>query len=307
VIPARIGVCGEEGGWSSGRLTDAFRGLGCDVTFFEPRDCSILLSGRELPVVLHRGQPLPELAAVAVKKIGDVTHRATRTRLEVLFALEARGTLVRSRPKYVSKALNRVKMTRILAEYGVKTPATLITDSVEEGLAFLQRTGAAIFKPAFTSKGRGMHKLEASRPDEAREVLAAWASKGDEPIYLQEFVQALDGADLGVAILDGKVLGAYRRVAPSGTWLTTIAHGGSYAPAELSPELESLALRAARPFKLTFTGVDIVPTTRGPLVYEVSAFGGFRGLWETARIDAAALFARHVLEELARRPQAAAR
>ncbi|MFN7976286.1 MAG: ATP-grasp family protein [Acidobacteriota bacterium] len=292
-----IGVCGEEGGWSSARLVEAFSARGCAVSFFEPRACSLLLPGGELPVVRHREEPLPDFDAVVVKKIGDVTHRATRGHLEILFALEARGAKVRSRPKAIAAAIDRVRMTRILAEHRIPMPRTIVTGSLPEALAFLSDVGTAVFKPAFTSKGRGMHRLTSGDPA-ARAILEE-AARGDEPIYLQRFVERPEeGYDLGVAILDRQVIGAYKRVAPGGSWLTTIAQGGSYGAAKPPQEILDLALAAARPFHLTFTGVDIVETKEGPLVYEVSAFGGFRGLWETGRIDAAGLYADHVLWEL---------
>lgn len=291
-------MCGEEGGWSSARLRDAFAARGCDVFFFEPGDCSLRMDGGAPPRVLHRGIPFPRIDLVAVKKIGDVTERATRGRLEILFALEGAGVPVRSRPASIARAIDRVRMTRTLAEHGIPAPRTLVTDDVDLALDFLDDCGACIHKPPYTSKGRGMKKLLASDREGARALLSAWKARADDPIYLQAFVEREGDGDLGIALLEGEVLGAYRRVAPEGSWLTTIAEGGHYAPAAATPDLTDLARRAAAPFDLTFTGVDIVETRDGPLVYEVSAFGGFRGLWETARLDAAAILADRLLSDL---------
>jgi ribosomal protein S6--L-glutamate ligase len=51
-------------------------------------------------------------------------------------------------------------------------------------------------------------------------------------------------------------------------------------------------------FGLDFTSVDIAETDQGPVVFEVSAFGGFRGLLEGCNIDAAAAYAGHMVKEL---------
>jgi len=67
-------------------------------------------------------------------------------------------------------------------------------------------------------------------------------------------------------------------------------------------EIERLALRAADVFGLTFTGVDLVEGPDGYLTYEVSAFGGFGGLWHTQGIDAARLYAEHVVGVVTGRP-----
>jgi ribosomal protein S6--L-glutamate ligase len=67
---------------------------------------------------------------------------------------------------------------------------------------------------------------------------------------------------------------------------------------EASPELVDLGRRAQAPFGLDFTTVDVALTDDGPIVFEVSAFGGFRGAKEGIGIDAAALYTDHVLGKL---------
>jgi tetrahydromethanopterin:alpha-L-glutamate ligase len=84
-------------------------------------------------------------------------------------------------------------------------------------------------------------------------------------------------------------------------WMTTILSGGRYEKADPPPEAIELALRAAARFGLLFTGVDLVETDAGFLAFEVSAFGGFRGLQEACGIDAAPLVADAVLRRLPRR------
>lgn len=292
-----VGVCGDVGGWSTRRLVDAVAALGFQATPFELVTCDLHLAGDGArPEVRWAGQPVRPFEAVLVKKVGDVRSRAMLARLQTLFALEARGIPVHSPPAAIATAVDRIAMTRVLAEAGIPIPRTLITRSAEAATDFVRATTSAILKPIFTSKARGMERLSATDRDGAQSAIARALAGSDEPLYLQEQVEAVGGADFGIAILGGRMIGGYRRVAPEGAWITTIAQGGRYAPLELTSEIEELALRAAAPFGLTFTGVDIVPTRAGPRVYEVSAFGGFRGLWETARVDAAALFAHHVLD-----------
>jgi ribosomal protein S6--L-glutamate ligase len=44
--------------------------------------------------------------------------------------------------------------------------------------------------------------------------------------------------------------------------------------------------------------VDVVETPDGAAIYEVSAFGGFRGLLDACGIDAAEVYAEYVLEKI---------
>jgi ribosomal protein S6--L-glutamate ligase len=71
----------------------------------------------------------------------------------------------------------------------------------------------------------------------------------------------------------------------------------------MTPKIAGLAEEAARLFGLDFTCVDLVEGPGGYLVYEVSAFGGFAGLWQTQRIDAAGLYAEHIVRTLTARPR----
>ena len=49
---------------------------------------------------------------------------------------------------------------------------------------------------------------------------------------------------------------------------------------------------------MTFTTVDVAETAAGPIVFEVSAFGGFRGLQEGLGINVAERYTDHVLSLL---------
>jgi len=99
-----------------------------------------------------------------------------------------------------------------------------------------------------------------------------------------------------VAVLDGRCVGAYWRVAGEHQWMTTILSGGRYEKAEIEPDIATMAVAAARHFGLIFTGVDLIEDTDGGFnVLEVSAFGGFRGLLNGCGVDAAPMLAEVVL------------
>ena len=51
---------------------------------------------------------------------------------------------------------------------------------------------------------------------------------------------------------------------------------------------------------MDFTTVDVAETADGPIVFEVSAFGGFRGALEGAGIDAAAAYADYAIARVGR-------
>ncbi|MDT8282433.1 MAG: ATP-grasp family protein, partial [Gammaproteobacteria bacterium] len=90
----------------------------------------------------------------------------------------------------------------------------------------------------------------------------------------------------------------YARQGNGDSWNTTINSGGHYVACQPSAEILQLAEKAQAPFALDFTCVDVVETAMGPMVFEVSAFGGYRGLLDSHGIDAAKLYTDYVVDNL---------
>jgi ribosomal protein S6--L-glutamate ligase len=287
----KVAVIGQPGAWSTERLAEALRRCGATADVVDLGACSLRLPD---PRLFHHGRPLENLAGAVVKKVGDTADGwPVRERIALLRHLEASGVPVLSEPARLETAIDRLGMTVELVRAGLPIPETVVTESVDEGEAGVERFGTAVIKPLFTSKGRGMRKLGVH---DAREAFAAHHAAGYGPYYLQRFVKH-PGRDLGVAVLEGRVLGAYWRRASADQWMTTIRSGGRYENASPPDEALALARRAAAQFGLLFTGIDLMETPDGGFtVLEVSAFGGFRGLLEACGVDAAPLLARAALQ-----------
>jgi ribosomal protein S6--L-glutamate ligase len=102
--------------------------------------------------------------------------------------------------------------------------------------------------------------------------------------------------------MGGRYLTTYARVKGAGAWNTTTRSGGHYEAFDPPEELIALAHKAQAPFGLDFTCVDVAETPLGPIVFEVSAFGGFRGIETASGIDAARRYVQFVLERIRHEP-----
>jgi tetrahydromethanopterin:alpha-L-glutamate ligase len=293
----RIAVAGVPGAWSTERLRDALAACGAEAIVVDVAACTVDLAGG---AVLFDGDDAGALDGVVVKKLGKTTDPLTPSRIQVLYQFEHRGVRVFSRPRAIADSIDRYRMTQRLGQSGIPIPRTAVAESVEAAGAVIRGYGRAVLKPLFTSKGKGMLLLDRGRP--YRLALRRWQAAWRTPFYIQEFVPHA-GRDIGAVVLNGRVLGAYYRVAARGRWLTTTAAGGAYEPCEVTPEIAALAVRAADVFGLEFTCVDLVETPGGYLVYEVSAFGGFTGLWRSQKIDAAKAYAEYVVHTLLERAE----
>jgi tetrahydromethanopterin:alpha-L-glutamate ligase len=287
-----IGVVGIPGGWSSEQLADAvaaqtgFRLL-IDITRIE----ACLLTGE----VRYDGIDLTSLDGIIVKKINSVYSPTDLERLEILRYLQERGVSIFSNPEKILRLISRLACTVTLRNTGIPMPETVITEDVVLAKEAVQRMGHAVLKPLFSTKARGMIVVD-SGDAYLQKNIDAFKQK-NSVMYIQKMVD-IPGRDLGVVFLGGRYLATYARQGNKDSWNTTINSGGHYVAHEPSSEILEMAEKAQAPFSLDFTCVDVVETSEGPMVFEVSAFGGYRGLQDAHGIDAAKMYTSYVIEQL---------
>lgn len=289
----RIAVVGIPGGWSSERLAGVVEertGFRLLVDMAQVR--LDLASGR----AFCREHDLTAMDAIIVKKIAPVYSPSALDRMEVLRFIEERGVPVFSKAKSILGLIDRLSCTVSLRAGGIPMPATVITEDVEEAMGAVEDFGRAVFKPLYSSKARGMTVIEPG--PEMQEQIEAFKNDGNPVMYIQKMVSHA-GLDMGVTFLGGDYVTTYARKGSGSSWDTTTRSGGKYVPVEPSREVVDLAHKAQALFDMAFTCVDVVETPEGPQIYEVSAFGGFRGLLEANNLDAAAMYADWVLGRIA--------
>jgi ribosomal protein S6--L-glutamate ligase len=247
---------------------------------------------------MFQGEDLCRLDALIVKKISASYSPNTLDRLELLRVAEQCGVRVFSRAENMLRLVDRLSCTVTLRNAGISMPATRVTEDIPAAVSAVQAFGSAVFKPLYSTKARGMCVIDAGE-DAVRIEHAVRAFHADNPMmYIQQKIE-LPGRDLGMAFLGGEYLGSYARVSGDDAWNTTIHSGGRYAAHNPDAAVIDIARRAEALFGMDFTTVDVAETRDGPIVFEVSAFGGFRGAREGIGIDAAQLYTRYVLQQLA--------
>jgi len=287
----RVAVIGVPGKWSTEVLADALEAKTGFRLVIDMADVSADLSAGAL---WGSGVNLCELDGIAVKKIARVYSSDALDRIELLRLAEAGGARVFSPVETSVRMLNRLACTMTLKMAGIPMPKTVVTEDVRSAVRAVRDFGAGVLKPMYSTKARGMRVIEADRPDEFVKAEVE-TFKNDNPVmYIQEKLP-LGGRDYAMVFLGGEYLGSYARVARSGAWNTTIDSGGRYERHEPDARTIALASKAERLFKMDFTTVDLADTPNGPVVFEVSAFGGFKGAREGIGIDAADRYADYMV------------
>jgi len=291
----RIGVVGIPKGWSTLQLVEALSRRGVEPVLIDMARVRLDLATRR---VFHAEVELTALSAIIVKKIAPTYSPDALDRMDILRFVSAMGVPVFSDPDSMHRLIDRLSCTTALRLGDIPMPPTTVTEDVDEALAAVGAYGRAVFKPLYSSKARGMTVIEAGSA--AREEIEDFQAAGNRVMYLQRMVSHSGGhLDLGVSFLGGKYLATYARQGDGKSWDTTTRTGGKYVPYEPGKDIVALADKAQRLFPgMAFTCVDVVETPDGAAIYEVSAFGGFRGLLDACGIDAAGLYADYVLERI---------
>jgi ribosomal protein S6--L-glutamate ligase len=287
-------VVGIPGKWSTEALADAVEAA---TGFRLVIDMAEVTADLEHGRLLYRERDLCALDALIVKKISAVYSPSTLDRLEMLRMLEARGVRVFSKVGSILRLIDRLSCTMTLHNAGIPMPPTRVTESQAAAAAALHRYGSAVFKPLYSTKARGMAVIEAHDPPDEMDRQIERFQAANPVMYIQQRLD-LPGQDLGMVFLGGEYLGSYARVGDSQAWNTTIHSGGRYQGFQADDALIELAHRAQSLFDLDFTTVDVAETERGPVVFEVSAFGGFRGALEGMGLNVPERYVDYVLQEL---------
>jgi len=290
----KIGVVGIPGKWSTEVLADAVEArTGYRLVIDMGSVYLDLARGR----LMAGDTDLCRFDGLIVKKISAEYSPATLDRLEMLRVAEAAGVRVFSRAVNILRLIDRLSCTVTFRNAGIPMPETRVTEDEGAAVAAVAEFGSAVFKPLYSTKARGMCVIDYADGEAAvRERITAF--RAENPVmYIQRKV-ALPGRDMGMVFLAGEYLGTYARVPQSDAWNTTIESGGRYAAHEPPAEQIELARKAQALFEMDFTTVDVAETDDGLIVFEVSAFGGFRGAKEGMGVDVAALYADYAIQQL---------
>ena len=290
----KIGVIGIPGKWSTETLADSVEKKTGFRLVMDMQEVSLDLESGQL---LYRGQDLCKLDALMVKKISASYSPNTLDRLELLRVAEQAGVRVFSPAVNILRLIDRLSCTVTMHSAGIPMPPTRITEDLAAARAAVRDFGSAVFKPLYSTKARGMCVIDDDMDEDAINAGIRAFQKDNQMMYIQKKLD-LPGRDLGMIFLAGEYLGTYARVSRGESWNTTIHGGGRYEAHEPDQSVIDLAARAQAPFNMDFTTVDVAETADGPIVFEVSAFGGFRGAQEGIGLNVADLYVDHVIREV---------
>lgn len=292
-----IAIMTDETGWHTNRLKKAFRARGVEARCVDLADCRIDTTWKPHGIAIPGfGHTLPD--AVFVRGIAGGTFEQVTLRLGILHALRESGVPVYNDARAIERSVDKSMTSFLLNRHGVPTPATWAGESRAFAQRVLMRERAAsrkvVMKPLFGSQGKGLQLLG----DDACEALPSLTAF-NEVAYLQRYVDGgKPGFDWRVLVIGTQAVAAMKRVGGDG-WVHNFARGAHCEPAELTPSLADIAVRASVALGLDYAGVDLIACAEDgdrPLVLEVNGVAAWRGLQSVTSFDIASLLVDDLLD-----------
>jgi [lysine-biosynthesis-protein LysW]--L-2-aminoadipate ligase len=174
-----------------------------------------------------------------------------------------------------------------LEQNKIPTPKTQFAFSAESGLETIRKTGfPLVLKPIIGSWGRGIYPL---RDFETAGMIIEMREEDDSPLsriyYIQEMVDR-PPRDIRCIVIGDRAITAIYRYSSQSEWRTNVARGGMVELAQITNEMEELALKAAKAVGGGILGVDMMEDkNKGLVVHEVNNTVEFRGAASVSKVD----------------------
>ena len=284
----RIGILSSQLGWHARALHEALLERHVTPLFFPITRLAAWIGGRA-HLEVHQ-ERLEDCQAILVRTIPIGSLEQIIFRMDALHRLEDLGIRVLNPPSSIERTVDKYYTSYLLADAGIPTPRTFITEDFEQAMLPFPEMGDVIVKPLFGSEGKEM--LRVTDEDTAYRLFRHF-ELCRYIFYLQQYIPHAD-QDIRAFVIGGRVVAAMRRRGEG--WKTNYSKGARVEPLQLSDELQELSVRAARLVGTEYAGVDLLPAEDGCLhVLEVNSIPGWRGLRKTTSADIAGLIVEHVL------------
>jgi len=174
-----------------------------------------------------------------------------------------------------------------LAEVRMPVLHTVFVNSAEGFQAAVVQLGGypVVVKQVSSRQGEGV--ILVKEPDHEQEAIRTYLNKR-KGLLVQGFIPPEGRQDIRVLVVGGNLVGAMELHPRKGDFRANYHLSKESRPREITPELRSIALKAANTVGLEIAGVDVMVDQQGRVsVVEVNYSPGFKGLEAATGLDIA--------------------
>ena len=270
--------------YSNRRLIEAGEERGHDMEFINIKDCYIKLDSKKPEMHYRGGRTLNDFDAV----IPRIRPSATFYGCALTRHFESIGAYVLNSASAITQSRDKLHSLQLLIKSGLPIPTTGFANSPLDTEDLIKMVGGAplIVKLLEGTQGKGVVLAETKKAAES--LINAFKSLKTD-ILVQEFIKESNGEDIRCFVINGKVVESIKRTALPGEFRANIHMGGTAQTVKITPEERNIALLATKTLGLQVAGVDIIRSSKGPLLLEVNSSPGLEGIEGVSSKDIAGL------------------
>ena len=274
--------------YSTQRLVEAARQRKHTCEVIDPLKCDIIIEKKN-PAILYKGRLLENVDAIIPRIGASVTFYGTAVvrqfEMMKVFSVVESQALVRSRDK--------LRSLQVLSRAGLGMPKTVFSNYTKDASEVIASVGGAPLVIKLLEGTQGLGVVLAETNNAAESVIEAFHGL-QARVIIQEFIKEAKGADIRAFIVDGNIVGAMKRQGKDGEFRSNLHRGGSAEIIQLTDDEENAALKAAKVLGLGVCGVDMLQSSRGPLILEVNSSPGLEGIEAATKKDIAKSIIRYI-------------
>ena len=271
----------NPGLYSHRRIIEAARQRGHEIDVVNTLHVHMNITSSK-PTLMYGGRVLPCYDAVIPRIGASVTHYG----LAVLRQFEMQGVFPLNESVAIGRSRDKLRALQLLAREGIGLPVTAFAHDPRRAEDVVKEVGGTpcVIKLLEGTQGRGVILAETAAS--AKSIIEAF-SAANMNILVQEYIKEAGGSDIRALVVGRAVVASMKRSGKTGDFRANLHRGGRAEAAVLSEDERKTALRSAEALGLNVCGVDLLRSSRGPLVLEVNSSPGIEGMEAANRIDVA--------------------
>ena len=257
--------------YSTKRLVEEATARGHEVTVVKYKNCYLSLDEKH-PDVFYNGNKLGQFDAILPR----ISNSMTNYGCAIVRQFEMQGVWTVSSSIAITRTRNKLRAAQLLTKAGIDTPRTFVSRNTTDIDALLDHIGVPmIIKLATGTHGNGVVLADTKKA--AKSALQAFYLYNEDGtnILLQEYIKESAGIDIRAFVVGSKVVASMKRQSLDDDFRSNLHKGGEGTAVKLTDEERKIAVRAAKAMGLHVAGVDLMRSSRGPLILEVNASPGF--------------------------------
>lgn len=268
--------------FSTQRIMQEAQKLGHYVELIDHTKCSVKLGEGKPRIHLGEEDVTNEFDAI-IPRIGA---KVTKHGSAIVKQFEMNNVFSTARSLGITRARNKVRTLQIMARKNIPIPETVFSinpDNIEEQIQLLGGP-PVIIKLQEGTHGLGVILAESKKS--AKSIIDTFY-KMDTSILLQRYIEEADGEDIRIIVVGNKVIASMKRKSEIGEFRSNVHRGGDTEAIRPTSQEQYIALNACKYLGLGVAGVDLMRSKSGPVLIEVNASPGLKGIEGATGINVA--------------------